>query len=123
MACDAAHEEKGDSTTPSKSESRQHHHEVIIIHNDTTSTTTTTGAVAVAAPARTILAAQQDNVIRTRIDRFIAGYGLTPMGKAVALNWIQVGEYSGLLLRVAATYLTSGVSAIADPYYYKTVSS
>lgn len=28
--------------------------------------------------------------LRSRIDKFIEGYGLTPMGKAVALNWIQV---------------------------------
>lgn len=28
--------------------------------------------------------------LRSRIDKFLLGYGLTPMGKAVALSWIQV---------------------------------
>lgn len=35
--------------------------------------------------------------LRSRIDRFLAGYGLTPMGKAVGLNWIQVGRPTFLL--------------------------
>lgn len=29
--------------------------------------------------------------LRTRIDKFVRGYGLTPMGEAVARSWIQVG--------------------------------
>lgn len=29
--------------------------------------------------------------LRTRIDKFVGGYGLTPMGEAVARSWIQVG--------------------------------
>lgn len=28
--------------------------------------------------------------LRSRIDKFVAGYALTPMGKAVAFNWITV---------------------------------
>lgn len=28
--------------------------------------------------------------LRSRIDGFLNGYGLTPMGKSVALSWIQV---------------------------------
>lgn len=75
MACDAAHEEK-ENNTPKNPEARQRHEP---------NTRTTVAS----APVHTILAAQE-HVIRSRIDRFIAGYGLTPMGKAVALNWIQV---------------------------------
>lgn len=30
--------------------------------------------------------------LRSRIDKFLAGYGLTRMGKAVALSWVQVGS-------------------------------
>ena len=29
--------------------------------------------------------------LRSRIDKFVAGYALTPMGKAIAFNWITVG--------------------------------
>lgn len=36
-----------------------------------------------------------ENRLRSRIDRFLAGYGLTAMGKAVAVNWIQVGAAHG----------------------------
>lgn len=28
--------------------------------------------------------------LRSRIDKFLAGFGLSPMGTAVAINWIQV---------------------------------
>lgn len=31
-----------------------------------------------------------ENRLRARINKFLQGYGLTPMGRAVALNWIQV---------------------------------
>lgn len=31
--------------------------------------------------------------LRSRIDKFLAGFGLTPMGTAVALSWIQVCMY------------------------------
>ena len=43
-----------------------------------------------------IAAAEQ--LLRRRIDKFLAGYGLTPMGKAVALRWIQVMASLGTLL-------------------------
>lgn len=31
-----------------------------------------------------------EQTVRSRIDKFVAGYALTPMGKAVAFNWIMV---------------------------------
>lgn len=79
MACDAAHKEK-EGSIANTLEARQRREP---------------NTAVASAPAHTILAAQE-YVIRSRIDRFIAGYGLTPMGKAVALNWIQVMKRASL---------------------------
>lgn len=50
------------------------------------------GAVVVVDPSfgSSIAPCSEERTLRSRIDKFVAGYALTPMGKAVALNWITV---------------------------------
>lgn len=46
-----------------------------------------------ASPRSSMLCSAEQR-LRSRIDKFVAGYSLTPMGKAVAFNWITVGVLS-----------------------------
>ncbi|CAN0188017.1 unnamed protein product, partial [Laminaria digitata] len=39
-------------------------------------------------PPRSTIPCPAEQRLRSRIDKFVAGYSLTPMGKAVAFNWI-----------------------------------
>lgn len=50
-----------------------------------------------ASPRSSIMCAAEQR-LRSRIDKFVAGYSLTPMGKAVAFNWITVGLFPATLI-------------------------
>ncbi|CAM9775442.1 unnamed protein product, partial [Ectocarpus fasciculatus] len=75
-----------------------------------------TGPYSVALPA-------VEQRLRTRIDKFVRGYGLTPMGEAVARSWIQsigsdsTGDFSrvrGWLVSRLNSFGSSGTSTPAS---------